>query len=268
LVIVPPSSVFSRVLIGELLDDGFEDLVVPQIWDNEKVPSRRVRWLATPLRGECSIELQKRFPSPNAVRLLDREARAEVYSMAYGSYSIEDSFTAKFDVTSADYRSIDDYRLQQVLNAIAAMSQLQAKGEKTPIETDGWDDIIAFLTDPNYIPDLAVNISSPGSVILSCRRAVPFVAQALLALALLGSDTVWDAVHAQQVKIENSRASAGDACTAAVATEVLEQINLMGYARWQRMCKQMQIVRDSTGLQGQSVAKSSPTDETSSVKKK
>jgi hypothetical protein len=122
LVLVPPSSIFSRVLIGEILDDDFEEITIPEVWEREKVPSRRVHWLATPLRGECSIELQRRFPSPNTVRLLDREARAEVYSMAYGSYSIADSFTCKFDVTSADFTTIDDYRLQQLLNSIAALS--------------------------------------------------------------------------------------------------------------------------------------------------
>ena len=53
LVIVPPNSIFSRVLIGELLDDDFEEVTVPAVWEREKVPSRRVRWLATPLRGEC-----------------------------------------------------------------------------------------------------------------------------------------------------------------------------------------------------------------------
>jgi hypothetical protein len=262
LVVVPPSSIFSRVLIGELQDDNFEEITVPDVWDREKVPSRRVRWLATPLRGECSIELQKRFPSPNAVRILDREARAEVYSMAYGSYSIEDSFTSKFDVTSADFSTIDDYRLQQLLNAIAALSEMYGKpgaqlaqSKKTIEGTTGWDEIIALLTDPNYIPDLAVDISSPGSLTLSCRKAIPFVAQALIALTVLGSDTVWTAVQAQQVTVQNSQAPAGDACTSDVAKEVLEHINMMGYARWQQMCKQAEALRKSTGLKEQSTAK-------------
>lgn len=128
LVIVPPSSVFSHVLIGELLDQDFEEIVVPEVWEREKVPARRVQWLATPLRGDCSIELQRRFPSPNAVRLLERSARAEVYSMAYGSYSIADSYTSRFDVTSPDFKISDDYHLQQFFNVIAAIcEQLESK---------------------------------------------------------------------------------------------------------------------------------------------
>ena len=182
--------------------------------------------------------------------------------MAYGSYSIEDSFTSKFEVTGADFSTIDDYRLQQLLNVIAALSELRgnpkkASGnfKKTLEGSAGWDEIIAFLTDANYIPDLVVDISSPGSLILSCRKTVPFVAQALIALTLLGAEAVWKAAQADQITVTNSKAPAGDACTADVAKEVLEQLNMMGYARWQRMCKQAEDIRKSTGLKEQSNVK-------------
>ncbi len=258
LVVVPPAHFYDKVLIGELLDNPaeFETITIPEMWERETVPARRVKWLATPVRGECSIELQRRFPSPNTVRMLDRELRAEIYSMAYGSYSIEDSYTATFDVTSADFTSIDDYRLQQLINAIAAMSEvLGAPGANNITKTGTWDDIIAHLTDKNYIPDLAVDISSPGTLKLTCRKAVPFVIQALIALTLLGADAVWEAAQAQQLTVQNSQAPAGDACSADVAKEVLEQLNMMGYARWQQMCKQAEALRKGTGLKEQSTAK-------------
>jgi len=256
LVLVPPSSVFSRVLIGELLDDpaDFEEFMIPEIWGREKVPSRRVRWLATPLRGECSIELQKRFPSPNAVRILDREARGEVYSLAYGSYSIDDSFTCKFDVTSADFSTKDDYYIQQIFNSVAAICQ-RIETEQNPklgFNPKDWDDIIALLTDAAYIPDLAVSINSPGSLTLSCRKLVPLIAAALFALATLGADATWQAINADELKITNSAAPAEDPCSAKVDEDVRKEIDLMGYERWVEMCKKLQALRESTGLKSKS----------------
>jgi hypothetical protein len=260
LVIVPPNSIFSRVLIGELLDDNLEEIMVPEVWEREKVPSRRVRWLATPLRGECSIELQRRFPSPNAVRMLDREARAEVYSMAYGSYSIEDSFTSKFDVTSADFSTRDDYHLQQFFNVVASICQqieakLQPHSATTDLGAKNLDEIIDLLTDDTYVPALSVNINSPGSLVLSCAKVVPLVAAGVLALSVLDADTTWQAVAGGKVIVQNSETPAkDDQCTAKVSAEVLEQLKLMGYERWQEVCKRAQQLQKDTGLKGKSKA--------------
>lgn len=266
LVVVPPGSVFSRVLIGEILDDEFQEITVPQVWEREKVPARRVRWLATPLRGDCSVDLQRRFPSPNTVRTLERTARAEIYSLAYGSYSIEDSFTAKFDVTSADFSTRDDYHLQQFFNVVAAISQYleskQSSRGNGNTEPDGsvvvaknLDEIIALLTDDAYVPVLSININSPGSLALSCAKIVPLVVAGVLALAVLDPETTWKALAQNKVVVQNSESSSiGDKCTAQVGDEVLEQLKLMGYDRWKEVCKQVQQIQLSTGITGRSKA--------------
>jgi hypothetical protein len=255
LVVVPPAQYFQKALIGELLDDpeDFEPIVVPRVWENEAVPSRKVRWLASPLRADLSVDLQRRFPSPNAFRKLDREARAEIYSFAYGSYSVEDSYTARFDVTAAEFNTVDDYYLQQIFNVIAAGCQLIDEGAAFgDIQSIG--DLVARLSNPAYIPDLQVNINSPGSLVLSCAKLVPFVVSAILALSLLGAETTWSAAAADQIQVINSEAPNDDECTLKVADEVKEQLKMMGMERWQELCKKAQQLRQRTGLEEKSKA--------------
>jgi len=272
LVVVPGPTTFSNVLIGEIDDQipndlaRFEEITVPEVWENEKVPSRRVRWLAHVLRGNCSLDLQRRFPSPNAVRTLEREARAEIYSLAYGSYSIEDSYTSKFDVTSADFSTRDDYHLQQFFNVIAAIcEQLETRPQPlarraprdalpTVIPGSGFDEVIDLLTSDDYIPSLSVNINSPGSLVLSCAKVVPLVAAGVLALSVLGAEPTWEALAQGKVTVNNSEATKDDACTAKVAAEVIEQLKLMGLARWQEICKKAQQLHTHTGINGKSKA--------------
>jgi hypothetical protein len=233
-------------------------LITVPVWEGEKVPSRRVRWLATPLRGECSIELQKRFPSPNTVRLLPRESRAEIYSMAYGSYSIDDSYTSKFDVTSADFSTRDDYHLQQFFNVVAAICQeIESKTPKgkstTTLSVKTLDDVIELLTDDAYVPVLSININSPGSLVLSCAKVVPLVVAGVLALSVLDADTTWQAVAQGSIVVQNSETpDPNDKCNAQVKTEVLEQLKLMGFERWKEMCQKAQQLQKDTGIQGKS----------------
>lgn len=262
LVIVPPGNLIGHVLVGELLDDPdhFENTEIPELFERDKVPARRVKWLATTPKADLSLGMLRRFPKPNAFTLLDREFYQEIYSLAYGSYSLEDDiYISRFDVTEADFSTIDDYRIQQIFNAVAAMSQQRDAGTASAVNAvqtaDGWDGIIDLLSDPAYIPDLSVNINSPGSLTLSCRRVVPLVVAALVALSALGAQATWNAVQAQTLKIENSQAPSGDACTAKVAEETLEQLKLMGYARWQNLCKKIAETKANTGLKEHSKAK-------------
>ena len=261
IVIVPGRSVFEKVLIGELLDQPteFREITVPELWEDEKVPSRRVNWLAFPERGECSLQLQRRFPSPNAFRELEQSLWPEVHAMAYASYSIQDRFTSRFDVTSPDFSTKDDYYLQQIFNLVASISEQISKTHydgaiAIDLTTKQIDEIIELLTDNTYVPTLTVNINSPGSLIFSCAKVVQLVVAGLLALTTLDADTVWNAVEAQEVKVENTEAPTNDPCTANVGLEVLEQIRMMGYDRWQEMCKKIKALRMNNGLQGKSRA--------------
>jgi len=243
-VVVPGQSAFDKVLIGELLDRPaeFSEITVPEIWEEEKVPSRKVKWLASPERGECSLVLQRRFPNPNAFRELEESLWPEVHTLAYASYSIQGRFTSRFDITSADFSTKDDYYLQQIFNLVASISEQFNKhqvdqGTEIDLTSKQINDIIELLTDSTYVPNLTVNINSPGSLVLSCTKVVPLVVAGLLALTTLSADTVWNAMAAQEIKVENTEAPANDACTADVGREVLQQIKMMGYERWQEMCK-------------------------------
>jgi hypothetical protein len=262
LVVVPPHRISDRVLIGELLDppDTFREITVPEFWENEKVPSRRVRWLAFPRRGDLSVELQQRLPSPNAFRLLDPEVRAEVYSLAYGSYSIADGYINRFDVTTADFNTIDDYYLQEIFNTIGALTELHDIGnlKDKAASLGGFGDIIANLTDNSYISDLRIDISSPGSLILSCSKLVPLIASGILALTLLGADATWEAAEAGKIHVENSHAPDDDICTPKVSAAVLDEIKVMGYARWKLLCERAEALRKRTGLTEQSKASITP----------
>ncbi|MGL3106585.1 hypothetical protein [Bradyrhizobium sp. BR 1432] len=261
LVVVPPGELVGHVLIGELQDapEKFENIEIPELFDRDEVPTRKVKWLASTPKADLSLGMLRRFPKPNAFTTLDREFYQEIFSLAYGSYSLEDLYVSRFDVTEADFSTIDDYRIQQLFNAVAAMSQqhnLGTSGAREAVhDADGWDGIIDLLTDHSYIPDLSVNINSPGSLTLSCQRTVPLVVAALIALSSLGAMASWTAAQAETITIKNSAAPAGDSCTADVAQETLEQLKLMGYARWQNLCKKIAETKVNTGLKEQSSAK-------------
>lgn len=260
LVVVPPPDLIGSVLVGELQDDpeNFQNITIPELFGTDEVPSRKVKWLATVPKADLSLGMLRRFPRPNAFTLLDREFYQEIFSLAYGSYSLDDSYTSRFDVTEADFNTIDDYRIQQIFNSIAALSQQIETNQdslKTIDKSAGWDSVIDLLSDPSYIPDLSVNINSPGSLTLSCRRIVPLIAAALIALAAVGAQATWDAAQAGTIKIENSSAPANDQCSADVADETLEQLKMMGFDRWKSLCKKVEETKKSTGLKEQSKVK-------------
>jgi hypothetical protein len=218
-----------------------------------------VKWLASPERGECSLQLQRRFPNPNAFRELEEILCPEIHTMAYGSYSIQGRFTSRFDITSAEFSTKDDYYLQQIFTLVASISEqfnkhLVDRGLEIDLTTKQIDDIIELLTDRTYVPNLTVNINSPGSLVLSCAKVVPLVVAGLLALTTLSADTVWNALEAQEIKVKNTEAPTNDACTADVGSEVLQQLKMMGYDRWQEMCKKAQALRTHNGLQEKSRA--------------
>lgn len=261
LVFVPPGELVGYVLIGELQDEpeNFENIEIPELFERDEVPARGVKWLATAPKTDLSLGMLRRFPKPNAFTTLDREFYREIFSLAYGSYSLDDLYVSRFDVTEADFNTIDDYRIQQLFNAVAAISQQRNAGNPDGLKSiqaaDGWDGIIDLLSDHSYIPDLSVNINSPGSLTLSCRRTVPLVVAALVALSAMGAKETWTAAEAQTLVVKNSAAPAGDSCTADVAEETLEQLKLMGYARWQNLCKKIAETKANTGLKEQSSAK-------------
>lgn len=117
------------------------------------------------------------------------------------------------------------------------------------------DDIIDLLTDDAYVPVLSININSPGSLVLSCAKVVPLVAAGVLALSVLGADVTWEAMAQGKVVVKNSETpNKADPCTAQVSNEVLEQLRLMGYERWQEVCKKAHELHSHTGLNGKSKA--------------
>lgn len=77
----------------------------------------------------------------------------------------------------------------------------------------------------------------------------------MVALSAMGAKETWTAAEAQTLVVKNSAAPAGDSCTGNVAEETLEQLKLMGYARWQNLCKKIAETKSNTGLKEQSSAK-------------
>lgn len=150
LVVVPPADLVGSVLIGELQDDpqNFQNIEIPELFGTDEVPSRKVKWLATVPKADLSLGMLRRFPKPNAFTLLDREFYQEIFSLAYGSYSLDDSYTSRFDVTEADFNTIDDYRIQQIFNSVAALSQ-QIETKQAALKTldisASWDGVIDLL---------------------------------------------------------------------------------------------------------------------------
>ncbi|WP_264051713.1 hypothetical protein [Methylobacterium flocculans] len=265
LILVPSGEYVGPVAIGEIQDDNnkIEHRIFPDIYGDHPVPIRNIRWLASQTKSKFSPELIRKFPKPNAFTSVPREFYQEIYSAAFKSYVLEDSFTARFETTEADFSSIDSYYLTQVINSVGALSKLyEESGRESKIVVEfladlepNLDSLVNFLTDTTYISDLTVNIASPGFLTAYCQRAVPLVAAALIGLTVLGADVVWNAAQAGTITVKNSHAPDDDFCSPPIGQEVVDQIKMMGFARWKAMCERTNEFRDKTGLNGESKSK-------------
>jgi hypothetical protein len=86
--------------------------------------------------------------------------------------------------------------------------------------------------------------------VVASKFGTPLIAAALLALAVQVGNNAAQAAQDGMVVIGNSKAPAGDQCTALVAEKVLKQLKLLGLLEWPEACEMARIAAEKTGVTG------------------
>lgn len=254
LVIVPPKSYMDDALIGEVASEGIKPgkVKVGRLFGNEDLPSRSVRWIAKIPKRDLPFGVLDALQKPNAAFLVERSLRGQFYKLAYGNYSIDDLYSGRFEVTSADFDTFDDVLLQAFFNFAAANTRAIAEGRDEDV--CGFAEA-AFIDSGEYLAQLQTNINSPGFIALLSQKITPLVASALLLVAVQVGPAALAEIEAGTFVLKNSKAPQADLCTAEVEKQVVRQIQLLGLDKWPAACEKAQEVVKRTGLRSPATIK-------------
>ncbi|RYC31378.1 hypothetical protein D3273_13390 [Lichenibacterium minor] len=247
MVLVVPSAFSDPAFIGEFAEDGdqYASFRAPSVYGDDPLVGRRVEWLAKIPKRELASDILDIVAKPNAFVLLPRSVRAGLYDLAYSAYSIEDSFTARLEVTDETFSSFDDLLIQAFINFVAANTQAVSEGKEVASFERG-----AFMESGDFTPDLRAEIHSPGFLSISSRKVTPLVAVVMLAAAIHIGPAAFAAAQDGTLRIGSASAPAGDACVAEVREQAIRQIQLLGLDRWAVACEKAKRAAQHTGLNG------------------
>jgi hypothetical protein len=220
-----------------------KQLTVGRLFGQESLPARSVRWLARIPKRDLPYSVLEALEKPNTAFLVERSHRALFYKIAYGNYSIDDYYSALFEVTSADFDTRDDVLLQAFFNFVAANTKAVAEG--SPLL--GFAEA-AFKDSGEYVAKLQTNVNSPGDIGLVSKVITPLVASVLFLLAVeVGPSARTEADNGTLI-LRNSKAAADDPCTANVFDSSMQFLKLLDLDEWPVACTHAQEVANKTGL--------------------
>ncbi|KAB0571077.1 hypothetical protein [Brucella pituitosa] len=246
IVIVPPRSFKEMAVIGELIDEPniVESLLSPT-YPDLPLNGRRVKWLARIPKSDLPPKTLDQLQKPSVMFLLERTAWPKILRQCYGSYSTDQEFSSRFEITEERFQAADDFLIQAFFNFITANTDR--------VERD-FDELLslteAAFEDLRLIsPDLYTNVNSPGGISLKSIRITPIVIAVMLALAAhVGAGAV-DAAINNQIVFGNSLAPMDDRCTVMVHDQVVTQLRLLGLDKWAPACEKIRSAVANTGIQ-------------------
>ncbi|MEY9100467.1 hypothetical protein ABIA24_003376 [Sinorhizobium fredii] len=244
LVIVPPMAFRGRAEIGELTSaPNIIRRMRVDIYGGDALMGRNVKWLASLEKSNLPAQTLDALQKPSPLFLLPRPAWASVFRRAYGSYTTDNEFGARFEITSDSYQTTDDFRIQAFFNFVAANTERVRRGEKGVLSLrDG-----AFSAE-GVAPDLFTNVNSPGGLSLKSLVSTPIVIAVMLTLAVTVGPAAHSAAVNGQLKFGNSLAAANDPCVVEVDKQVVTQLTLLGYDRWAEACEIARSAAERTGI--------------------
>lgn len=245
LVVVPPRSYREDALVGEVASAAreVETLAVSKYFGIDELPGRRLRWIGRLPKRQLPYPILEALDKPGAMFLVERSLRGVFYKLAYGNYSIDDSYSARFDVESPDFDTIDDVRIQAFFNFVAANTQAILEGKKPKSFAES-----IFYDSGSYIAQLQTNINSPGNLMLHAKMITPLVASILFVLAVDVGPAAKAEIEAGTLVLQNTKAPAADPCSAKVFEVSMEMIKLMNLDDWPAACARAQEAAQKTGL--------------------
>jgi hypothetical protein len=246
-VIVPPQNFDDDVLLGEMVDDGSDiTLIDAPFHFGEKIPARRVKWLAREKRFNVPPWLERKIPSPNPVRQLERKFHKYAYDILYERYVFDGQFVCRFDIDSKDFSTLDNFLVQKLFLYATALYDNNQKTRHSDLSKTSLLDVVSHIEFSEEIPDQRIIIRSPGSIVLYSRNIVPLVAGVLIALSAVTAGEM-----PSTITIINSqdKSDASLQCQLGVQQEVISDLQMMGYARWVEWCKAEIEARKRTAIQ-------------------
>jgi len=244
LIIVPPANFRGLAHIGELTGPPNQlKPVYPLMYPEMPLLGRNVAWRGVMEKAKLPAQTLDALQKPSPLFLLARDAWANVFRRAYGSYSMPGEYGARFEITSEKFQTTDDFFIQAFFNFVSANTALVRTGTEELLSLrEG-----AFAAE-GVAPDLYTNVNSPGGLSLKSLVVTPIVIAVMLTLAVTVGPDAFAAAEAGTLVFGNSQAPAGDQCTAEVSAQVVTQLRLLGYDRWSEACEVARAAAAKTGI--------------------
>lgn len=260
IVVVPCRDYEDDVLFGEIVDDFVTSSIEVRQYPGEKIPVRKVKWLKRVQRGNVPSWLQRKFPIPSPVHQIEQSFFKDIFDIMYQRYYFKEDFVCKYAVTSAEFSSLDDYFFQEIMLYVTALYAKSHDHDLSNLSGKSISSLVRELQRSEALPDLRININSPGHIVSYAKKLTPIIAGVLIALS--ASDALCDdaQINDPPIVITNSAddSQIANECVADVQREVLEDLKAMGYEHWQEICKSEKLIREHTGLNsGMTVKKDS-----------
>ncbi|PQZ26176.1 hypothetical protein CQZ93_19610 [Ochrobactrum vermis] len=248
IVIVPPSDHQRDVLFGEIIDDELDWVETP-VYGDSKIPARKVKWLSRKPRNSIPTWLERKIPSPNPLRQIEKSFFPAIFDMMYERYFYNDEFVCKFSTTSKEFSALDNYLFQQVVLYITALHEAKNDENIKDISSKPISEVVSEIDFSDDIPDQRIAINSPGHIVIYAKNIIPLLTAVMIAMASVNAQA-GSKLPPDEIVITNSvdQSSLSKQCIAEVAEEATYEIDAMGYQRWQELCKIEQAQRKRTGL--------------------
>lgn len=257
LIIVPADGYRRDVLIGEVLDDPGEPLIY-EAKDGDGSYSyvgRRVRWRARQEKREFTRDVIDSLHSQAAFHTIKRSLREEIYALAYENFILGDLYVATFRTSKEQFTTSDSAVVSVWFNALAAVYAANEEGHPHSVANQSFSELGLLRSNEAETGELAIDIASPGSVLLQTTGVFALAVMALFPLMQLDAATI-----AQQpvvVRI-HTVGSATDQCALQVSKAVNEIADTLAVRRLQEACKVGTRAREEATLHTKARLKSQP----------
>lgn len=231
LILVPLGDGFaSRVAIGELLDSEGDVRRLKYTSDDYEYETfgRRIKWLAKVDKNKLATKLVDSLHSSTAFHVLPKSEFEEAYNYAYGTFTYDGIYVAKFETDKETFTPTDYANIGALFNGLAVVHDMAI--ERTKIDEDFLE--LAMLSDSSATMELRRN--SPLSVIVRTIGPLAFTTAVFYSASAEGRA----ATDLQNVSVSaRTVGQASDICRIDVPPDVAAAADGFGLRRWKSYCK-------------------------------
>ncbi|MCI4680723.1 hypothetical protein K9U39_06905 [Rhodoblastus acidophilus] len=181
--IVPGPNEDSPVLFGEIVDETDPFIEVDSLLAGEKIFARKVKWVREVQRRAIPRWLDKKIPSPNPVRQVERDKLPHIFDLMYERYYYDGHFVVKFETTSREFNALDNYLINQVFLYVAALHEHLHDASIGDVANRPIWEVVSGITFSEDIPEQRLIIQSPGYIALDARNIIPLVVGVFMTLS-------------------------------------------------------------------------------------